>query len=123
MQRSMGTRRPVVFVVDDDEDLLELLGEVLERAGYVALVARDGREALSRMRGIAGPTVAVVDLAMPGMDGRELVAAMRGDPGLARIPIIVHTAASAPSIDGVPTLRKPANPQAILQAVERSLAD
>jgi CheY-like chemotaxis protein len=82
----------IVFVVEDDDLSRESTAATFEQAGYLALPARDGEEALSRMRGINFPAVAVVDLRMPGMDGHDLIAAMRDDDELAHIPVVVLSA-------------------------------
>ena len=79
----------IVFVVEDDDLSRESTTATLEHAGYLVLPARDGEEALSRMRGVNFPAVAVVDLRMPGMNGHDLIAAMHGDEELAHIPVVV----------------------------------
>ena len=78
-----------VFVIDDDDDLRESLAEALEDEHFLVLPGRNGHEALSRMRGVLPPRVAVVDLAMPDMNGWQLVETMKSDPKLAEIPVII----------------------------------
>jgi CheY-like chemotaxis protein len=80
-----------VLVVDDDGSSRLLARTVLEKRGYAVDEARDGVEALERLR--AGPPVAIVvaDLNMPEMDGLELLWEMRADPDLSHIPVIVLT--------------------------------
>ncbi|MBT9463012.1 response regulator [Hydrogenophaga sp.] len=65
-----------VFIVDDNEDAANLLGEAMEYYGYQTLVAFDGAEALDAI-GMAKPDVAVLDLGMPGMSGVELAQRLR----------------------------------------------
>jgi CheY-like chemotaxis protein len=86
---SPPVHRAVVFVAEDDDDLRDGMQGLLEDEGFLVLGARNGAEALARMRGISGSAIAVIDLVMPGMDGWELIAAMRGDAELKRVPIIV----------------------------------
>src|SRR5690349_16785461 len=83
------TYHGIVFLAEDEDRLRDATQQLLEDAGYLVLSARDGVEALARMKGFAGGCVAVIDLLMPGMDGWELVDAMRSDSQLAQIPIIV----------------------------------
>lgn len=82
-------RKAIVFLVDDDENMLEQLSELLESENYLVLTARDGREALARMKGFSGPAVALIDLLMPEMNGWQLIEAMKNDAALKKIPIIV----------------------------------
>jgi len=82
----------IVFVVENDDLSRESTTATFEQAGYLILPARDGEEALSRMRGVNFPAVAIVDLRMPGMAGRDLIATMRDDEELAHIPIVVLSA-------------------------------
>ncbi|HUS63426.1 MAG TPA: response regulator [Kofleriaceae bacterium] len=87
----------VVLLVDDEDDLRDSLQDELEAAGYLVLAARDGVEALPRMRGLTVPTVAVIDLVMPRMNGWQLLEAMQQDSTLREIPVIVITAQDPPS--------------------------
>ncbi|HEY1535686.1 MAG TPA: response regulator [Polyangiaceae bacterium] len=68
-----------MLLVDDNEDALDLLSVLVERAGHQVLVAHDGPGALAvidRFR----PSVAVIDISMPVMDGYELAARIRAYP-------------------------------------------
>lgn len=61
-----------VLVIDDDEYILELLGEFLTDSGYVVSTADSGEAALEQIKS-ASPDVALVDYKMPGMDGLETI--------------------------------------------------
>jgi signal transduction histidine kinase/CheY-like chemotaxis protein len=67
-----------VLIVDDEEMVRELAGEVLERAGHKILLARDGDDGL-RVFETYGPDIdlVVLDRTMPGLDGLELLAEIR----------------------------------------------
>jgi signal transduction histidine kinase len=67
-----------VLIVDDEEMVRELAGEVLERAGHKTLLARDGDDGL-RVFEANGPDIdlVVLDRTMPGLDGLELLAEIR----------------------------------------------
>ncbi|MFO7564542.1 MAG: response regulator [Enhygromyxa sp.] len=75
-------RRPdgpgYVLIVDDEEMVRELAGEVLARAGHKTLLARDGDDGL-RVFEAHGPDIdlVVLDRTMPGLDGLELLAEIR----------------------------------------------
>lgn len=110
----------VVFVADDEDALRDSTQDILEDAGYLVLSARNGTEALARMRGISGPAVAVIDLVMPGMDGWHLIEAMRADKNLAVIAVIVLTAHDGrdPVKGADRVIRKPYKPSELVGAVQ-----
>lgn len=112
------THKGVVFVADDDDAVRDSAQDILEDEGYLVLGARNGTEALSRMRGISGPAVALIDLVMPGMDGWDLIDAMRADVDLKRIPIIVISGQGREPIKGTDrVMRKPYKATELVGAV------
>ena len=80
-----------VLLVDDEPDLLELLGYSLERDGFRVLTARDGVEGL-RIAKREQPDVIVLDIMMPKMDGVAVCAQLREDARLRLTPILMLTA-------------------------------
>lgn len=68
-----------VLVVDDQDEILELLGEYLRARGYEVLTANDGTEALDVVRSGAVDLV-LTDMKMPQMGGLQLLAAIRELP-------------------------------------------
>ena len=81
-----------VMVVDDDADIRESIGDILELRGYQVRRAANGREALDRLREGPRPCVILLDLMMPVMSGTEFYDEMRNDPELADIPVVVISA-------------------------------
>jgi len=57
-----------ILIVDDEPQMRLAMTRVLTRAGYAVDEARDGLEALDKLRGAAYPVV-VTDVRMPGLDG------------------------------------------------------
>jgi CheY-like chemotaxis protein len=86
-----GGRRPVL-VVDDDRDIRESLQEILEDEGYPAATAKNGAEALQRVRELR-PCLIVLDLFMPVMDGAEFRRQQLADPEIASVPVVIVSAA------------------------------
>jgi CheY-like chemotaxis protein len=78
-----------LLIVDDDPDILETMGMVLEACGYRVISARDGQSALDLLRGGEQPALIILDLMMPGMDGWTFLSEQQGDPALAAIPVVV----------------------------------
>jgi CheY-like chemotaxis protein len=87
---AMQTNR--FLVVDDEESIREILSHTLKDAGYAAVTAASGEEALSIMRDNPAWTL-FLDLKLPGMDGNELCRAIRKDWPMA-IPYAVTGYAS-----------------------------
>jgi len=65
-----------VLIVDDDVNILEMLGMVFEDAGHRVRVAANGKEALAVLEEIT-PHCMVLDLMMPELDGHGVLRAMR----------------------------------------------
>ena len=82
---------PVILVADDEDDVRELVGMNLRRAGFETLEASDGLEALRTTRQ-QKPDAIVLDVMMPGRDGFRVCEEIRKDESLKDIPIIMLTA-------------------------------
>lgn len=87
------TENPVVLVVDDAPDTLTMLSGVLEKAGLTALVASDGRSALTLLDH-AAPDLILMDAVMPRMDGFETCRAIKRQERFAHTPILFMTGLS-----------------------------
>ncbi len=86
-------RRHTVLVVDDSLSIRRIVCAAFERAGWHAVPARDGEEALALLQRVR-PDLLVVDLEMPRLDGFELTARMRRQPAWRDLPIAVLTSRS-----------------------------
>jgi CheY-like chemotaxis protein len=84
--------KKLIMVVDDEEDIRELLGAVLEKGGYDILVAVDGQECLNKLKKTK-PDLILLDMMMPGMSGREVAEQIRKNPDTKNIKIIFVTVA------------------------------
>ena len=73
---TLMNRDPRILVVDDDKELADNLVEFLNRMGYRAFPAYDGKEGLSRF-GNEDFQVVITDLMMPEMDGIKLLNEIR----------------------------------------------
>jgi DNA-binding response OmpR family regulator len=79
------------LVVEDDADIVELVGHYLSRDGWTVESAADGREALTRLRQ-GGFQLLILDLQLPGLDGLALCSEVRRDAKTRGIPIVMLTA-------------------------------
>ena len=127
MQALREARRFRVLVVDDDPLVLELVTTRLDLAGYQTLQARDGFEAMERLKG-ATPSAMILDINMPGLDGFGVLRSIGQSGLLARIPTMVLTARNQPadvqkaiSLGASDFLAKPFKDELLLARVARLL--
>ncbi len=93
--------RPVVLVVEDNQDVRALVRGYLD-AAYDVVEATDGEDGLAAAHARA-PDLIVSDVMMPRMDGLDLVRALRTDEALRTIPIVLLTARAddAAAVEGL----------------------
>ncbi len=82
---------PVILVVDDNRENLELLEAYLEDIECKTVSAYDGPEALELVKK-NNPDLILLDIMMPKMSGFEVCRRVKTDPSTAHIPIIMVTA-------------------------------
>ena len=78
-----------ILVIDDDENLRDTIGLLLEKEGFRAVLVGDGKSGLDQAL-LLKPTLILVDLRMPGMSGMEVCKQLRGS-GM-KTPMIVMSA-------------------------------
>jgi CheY-like chemotaxis protein len=81
-----------VLIVDDEKALVELIASVVEELGHTPLCAYDGQEALD-MALNEEPQIIFCDVMMPVMSGYELLDQLRTHSKLAKIPVVMMSAA------------------------------
>lgn len=89
-------RHPVakkVLLVDDSASLRQKVGRALRDAGYEAIEAHDGRDALDKLDGSRVHLV-ICDVNMPNMDGITFVREMKKLPEYRYTPVIMLTTVS-----------------------------
>src|SRR6266567_4162994 len=82
---------PLILVVDDVPDNVDILQLRLESQGYEVITAGDGEAALAVIREKL-PDLVLLDIQMPKLDGIETVKQLKADVGLPFIPVILVTA-------------------------------
>lgn len=109
-----------ILVVDDDPDIREALGGVLEMAGYQVVSFGDARAALDWLDHGGLPDLVLLDLMMPGMNGWQFRAELDARPRLADLPVVVLTGArEGNGLRVSETLKKPVDLDVLLGAVDR----
>jgi DNA-binding response OmpR family regulator len=121
-----------VLIVDDDPDLVETVGMLLENKGYEVGKAYDGiegEEAIKKRR----PDVVVLDVMMPRKDGYKLCKELKSNKWTQDIPVILLTAvgeavssttythAEGMSTEAEDFIPKPVDAKTLVEAVERLL--
>ncbi len=85
--------KKTILIVEDDKDIVEMIGYNLEKEGYVTVAVACGEDAFSAAKKRA-PDLILLDLMLPGMDGFETCRELKGNELTAKIPIIMLTAKS-----------------------------
>ena len=80
-----------ILLVDDEQDILEIVGYNLSLEGYQVYTAKNGVEAVSKAKK-KQPHLVILDVMMPEMDGIEACEIMRNTPGLEQTIITFLTA-------------------------------
>lgn len=118
---------PIILIVDDFEDALDIYQQYLTFKGYHVITARSGQEAIDAARRHM-PAVIFMDLSMAVMTGTEAMRVLRSDAAFSRVPIVAFTAhalqderltALHAGFDEV--LAKPCLPDELVSAVVRLL--
>ena len=78
---------PCILIVDDETIVLDCVTRIVEGAGYRALTARDGAEALAVLRS-AEVALILADIAMPEMNGYQLYEEVVRNPRWVAIPFV-----------------------------------
>ncbi len=85
-----------ILIVEDSKTQTTSLRNMIEKNGYRATVARDGREAVRLLETPFTPQVVISDIVMPNMNGYELCRHIKCQDHLRDIPIILLTSLSDP---------------------------
>lgn len=87
METQQGVK---VLIVDDQADVVDLMGTILTNHGFVVESASDGVEGLSKaMKG--QPDIILLDISMPKMDGFETCRRLKNGSGTQGIPVVMFT--------------------------------
>src|SRR6266498_1416081 len=119
-----GSRR-VVLVVEDDPDALEAITAILEDAGYEALRAANGSEALRQLADHQGRCdLILLDLLMPVMNGWDFRRKQKDTPAFADIPVLLmsagaHMATVSGELNAAGAVTKPVEMTDLLAVVQR----
>ena len=117
-----------VLVVDDEEWVLEIAKEFLDRAGFQVETALGGRRGMEKFKARGGEfDVVVLDLAMPDVSGDEVLAQIQQLNGTPVIAVSGYNEEVAAERFGTLELagfvRKPYEPEELVEAVRAAVGD
>jgi two-component system phosphate regulon response regulator PhoB len=84
-------KKGVIFVVEDEENISQLVEYNLLKEGYEVHCFRSGEEVLKYMRH-ATPDIILLDLMLPGIDGLDVCKTIKRSPESSSVPVIMLTA-------------------------------
>ena len=86
---------PLILIVDDDYDFLEINRIILERAGYRVVTAAEPRQAFAKMEA-QKPDLVITDLMMTDIDsGFSFSRTIKEDARYGDVPVIIATSVSS----------------------------
>jgi putative two-component system response regulator len=119
--------QPLVLLVDDTPENLELMSELLADS-YRIKVANNGAKALRIAAGSQQPDLILLDIMMPEMDGYEVCRLLKQNPATADIPVVFLTAKTEVAdeqlgfdLGAVDYITKPISPPIVLARVHAQL--
>ena len=114
---------PLILMVDDNRENLQVLGSTLRPNGYRLAAAQNGHKALDFARK-RKPDLILLDVMMPEIDGFEVCEALQADERTRKIPVIFLTAKTQTEdivrgfeVGGVDYVTKPFNAAELLARV------
>lgn len=97
MTETTSESGPLVLLVDDEPDQVEMYQLSLEQAGFRVVVAYNGSDATGRARD-SHPDIVVLDVRLPDLSGWDVCGVLKTDPQTEHIPIVILTAAASSTL-------------------------
>jgi CheY-like chemotaxis protein len=119
--------RPIILLVDDTIENLQVLGEWLETSDYEVRIATNGDQAL-QIANSSELDLVLLDVKLPGLDGFEVCRALKKNPKTASLPVVLITGLDGPderaravAVGAADFVTKPFNLENVSQIVKRQL--
>jgi pilus assembly protein CpaE len=117
-----------VYVVDDDEQVLHMVGLMLQRGGHEPTLLNNPQEGLAKILADK-PDLVVLDVMMPGMSGHDICRQIRANKETANLPVLILTA-RAQDVDRLTALKsgaddylsKPVTSQELIERVSHLIS-
>jgi len=114
-----------IMIIDDEEDILDMLSDMIQKWGYLPIIARDGLDALEKFKEVPVDVV-ISDIRMPNLDGISLLERIKKiNPQTSVIMLTgypsVETAVRAMKDGAFDYLTKPINLDELKVKIDRAL--
>lgn len=86
-----------ILLVDDDQSILDVFSQVLQRGGYTVVTSASGGDALEKIRN-EKPDVIILDQMLPDMNGNDVLETVKNDPATKHIPVAMLSNFNKPDL-------------------------
>jgi two-component system OmpR family response regulator len=86
--------RHSIFIIEDDHDMLKLVGEIMSKAGFLTRFARNRTEINTEFNKQGLPDLVLLDVSLPDTDGFAILERIRGNQKLSKMPVVMMTGKS-----------------------------
>ena len=120
----------LILIIDDEEEIREIMGDILRQEGFEIFLAADGKEGVQIAKE-KNPSLVILDILMKGQDGlvtisdllelsaqTKIVAMSGGGAAIEGFDFLTH----ASSLGAIATLKKPFRKVNLLESVQKVLA-
>jgi two-component system OmpR family response regulator len=83
-----------IFIIEDDKALMELVGEVLAKGGFLTRFARNRTEINAEFNKPPLPDLVLLDVSLPDADGFQILERIRSNPKIKNLPVVMMTGKS-----------------------------
>lgn len=77
-----------VFLIDDDENLVNIFSAALTKEGFQTAFALTGEDGLAKVK-VEKPDAILLDQVLPDMSGNDILKALKADEATKAIPVIL----------------------------------
>ncbi len=84
-------KRPLAFIIEDDQDMAAACVVALEEAGYDSIIINDGQTATALLASRT-PALVLLDLHLPYVSGEEILKQIRTDERLTKTRVVIISA-------------------------------
>jgi CheY-like chemotaxis protein len=127
LSKKENTNGNKILVVDDEQDIVTIIGKVLKKNGYEITTAKDGLECIDKVSR-EQPDLILLDNIMPNMDGPAVLSKLKASKETQDIPVIMVTALAdqehitgAQKSGAVEYIVKPFDYEVLLEKVAQAL--
>ena len=121
------TPRGEILIIDDDRDQTDVLAHRLQKLGFTAATANEGRSGLRKAH-TQHPDLVLLDLNLPDIDGFEVCREIADSPDTCGMPVIVISGKDGENIvrdcraaGSEFFIRKPYDPNVLLAVIEQAI--